>query len=149
MPCRWTAAWRELQVEFQNRDRVEASLLAVLNVSHIEEFAACDDSGGYPVKQGIAAFENLESFDGAKIAGQAEPNNSRCHKGVLYCDQGAAVKIETVNRCKAQVRGTRDRSCNVSFQIHDRDAIEERRDIKQAAVRRECEIGRASCRERV
>jgi len=42
-----------LQVEFQNRDWVEASFLVVLNVSHVEEFSSHDDSSGYPFKQGL------------------------------------------------------------------------------------------------
>ena len=41
-------------------------------------------------KQGIAALDNLESFDRIEIAGQGEPNNSRRHERDLVCDQSGA-----------------------------------------------------------
>jgi hypothetical protein len=123
-------------VEFQNGDWVESSLFVILNVSHIEEVAAYNNSGSNAFEQGIAALENFELLDGAKIARQGEAHHSRRHEGVLNCDQLAAVKVEPVNGCEAQVTGMLDRGCNVGLQVHDDNAIGERRDIQQAVVRR-------------
>src|SRR5579862_6266063 len=75
-----------LQPEFQDHDRVEASFLFILNIGHVKEVAACYDSRGDAFEQWIPAFENLESVDGAKIAGQVEADDSWRHEAVLNCD---------------------------------------------------------------
>ncbi len=51
-------------MNLQDCNRREAGLLFVLNVGHVKEIAAREDSRRHPVKQWIAAFQDLKSIDG-------------------------------------------------------------------------------------
>jgi hypothetical protein len=94
-------ACRGLQTKLQNRDRIEAGLFVILNVGHIEEVSTRDDSGRDAFKQGITPLKNLEPLDRPTITRQYQPNNPRRHDPVLYRNQRAAMKIETINRREA------------------------------------------------
>jgi phage-related protein len=59
-------------VKLQDRDRLEAGLLIILNIGHIEVIVAHDDPSGDALKQRIAPFQHLESFNSAKIPGQEQ-----------------------------------------------------------------------------
>ena len=95
-------------MEFQHRDRVVACLLVVLNISHVKEVPACDQAGGYAVEYWIAAFQNLEFFDGPKVVTQNKADYPRRHEGILNSYQCPAMKIETVDSRETQVVGTRN-----------------------------------------
>jgi hypothetical protein len=75
--------------------------LVVLHVGHIEKLIANNHTSRYSFKQAIAAFENVESCDSAEIGAKAEPDHPRSHEPILYRDQRATVKVETIDRREA------------------------------------------------
>jgi hypothetical protein len=124
-------------VNFQDRDWIELDLPLVLDIGHVIEVVSIDHARSDSLKQRIAAFQNVEAFNGAKIATQNKPDHSWRHEAILDSDQRATVKIQAVNCGETQVAGLANGSTRAGFQIHHADPIAEGGDVKQTQVRRE------------
>src|SRR5579864_5375507 len=81
------------ETELEDRDRIVAFFGFVLDVSHVEQFVADQDSGGDAVEVAMAALEDVETGNGAKIRAQLQADDARRDGAVLDGDQRSFVEI--------------------------------------------------------